>query len=78
MDSDSKKYPKEKQLVTISQYSEKYKLNRQTVYRLLEEGKLTRYLGLDGEPMLDPDEQPTAVRKYDNRPEYSENKDDTD
>lgn len=78
MDSEEKKYPKEKQLVTISQYAEKYQLNRQTVYRLLEEGKLTRYLGLDGEPMLDPDEQPVDVRTYKDRPEYSKNQDDTE
>lgn len=77
MDSDDKKYPKEKQLVTISQYAEKYQLNRHTVYRLLEEGKLTRYLGLDGEPMLDPDEQPTDVRKYENRDKYPKENDES-
>jgi hypothetical protein len=65
-----KKYPKEKQLVTITQYSEKYQLNRHTVYRLMEEGKLTRYLDLDQQPLLDPEEAPTDVRAYEDRQEY--------
>ena len=65
-----KKYPKEVQLVTIKDYAEKYDLNRHTVYALLEEGKLTRYLDLDKNPLLDPTEKPTGVRPYGEREEY--------
>lgn len=65
-----KVYPKQKQLVTISDYATKYNIDRHTVYKLLEDGKITRYIGLDGEPMLDPDETPKGVRGYEDRAEY--------
>lgn len=53
------KYPKEKKLVTISEYAERTGIERTKVYRLMESGKLTRYLGVDNEPMLDPEEKPS-------------------
>lgn len=74
---DDSKYPNEKQLVTISAYAEKWQLDRHTIYRLLEEGKLTRYLDKNGNPLLDPDEEPKDVRAYQDRPEYPEKEDDT-
>lgn len=47
---------KDKQLVTIVHYSKLHNIDRRKVYRLIEAGKLTRYRGLGGEPMLDPEE----------------------
>lgn len=49
---------KDKQLVTIVHYSKLHQIDRRKVYRLIEAGKLTRYRGLGGEPMLDPEELP--------------------
>jgi hypothetical protein len=72
--TDSPDYPKEKKLITLSDYAEKYSINRNTVYRLLETGVLTRYIGVDGTPMLDPEELPEGVRKYQDRPGYEEEK----
>jgi hypothetical protein len=64
---------KEVQLVTVSAYAEKYNISRTTVYKLIEDGKLTKYLGIDGKtPMLDPNESPKDVQAYRDREEYSE------
>lgn len=67
---DEKKYPKQHQLGTITQYSDKWGITRNTVYALMDDGRLTRYLGLDGEPLIDLTEVPTDVKAYDNRPEF--------
>ena len=75
MDNKDLKYPNEKKLITITEYAAKWQLNRHTVYRLLEEGKLTRYLDKDGNPLLDPEEKPKDVRAYQERPEYPQNGD---
>lgn len=73
MGEEDPKYPKEKKLVTITEYAVKWGLNRHTVYKQLEDGKITRYLDKDGNPLLDPEEAPKDVRAYQDRPEYPEN-----
>lgn len=46
------------QLVTISEYAKRNKIERTKVYRLIRTGKLTLYKGLKYEPLLDPEEKP--------------------
>lgn len=55
---------KNKKLVTVTQYAETHQLSRPTVYKLLEENKLTRYQAPDGSPALDPEERPIGVQRY--------------
>ena len=69
------KYPKEVKLVTVRAYADKWNLNPHTVYKLMEDGNITRYLGLKNEPMLNPDEEPKGVRAFQERPEYPKNDD---
>lgn len=45
-----------RQLITISEYSKRNKIERTKVYRLIRTGKLTLYKGLRYEPLLDPTE----------------------
>ena len=70
----SETYPDERKLVTIWDYAKTYNITRHTVYRLLKEGKITRFLGPDGEPLLDESTPPEGVRKYIERPAYEEQK----
>lgn len=55
---------KKQKLVSISEYSRHYKIDRKTTYRLLEENKITRFEGIDGNPMLSLSERPSGVKKY--------------
>ena len=67
---DKKKYPKQEQLGTISQYAEKWGITRNTVYSLLDDGRLTRLIGLDGEPLVILSEVPKNIKEYRERPEF--------
>lgn len=55
---------KDIKLSTISAYAKKYKIDRKTVYSLINKGKLNRYRGLDNEPMVDLSQRPSGVKKY--------------
>jgi hypothetical protein len=55
---------KKVKIVSISEYARHYKIDRKTVYRLIEEGTLTRYEGEDGNPALSLAERPSGVKRY--------------
>ena len=52
-------------LVSISAYALAQKISRPTVYKLIEEGRLTKYLDkMTGETKLDINERPSGVQRY--------------
>jgi hypothetical protein len=51
-------------IVTISDYARHYNIDRKTVYRLIENGTLTRFEDSEGNPMLSLAERPSGVKKY--------------
>ena len=54
-------------LVSITAYAKHFKIDRKTVYNLIDQGKITRYRGLDNEPLLNINERPTGVKRYGDR-----------
>ncbi len=52
---------KDKQLHTVSQYATYHKVDRKQVYRWIEAGKIIRYRGVGGEPLLDLEDYPQEL-----------------
>lgn len=51
-------------LVTITEYSRYYNIDRKTTYRLIENGVITRYESPEGIPLLSINERPVGVKNY--------------
>lgn len=51
-------------LVSISEYARHFKIDRMTVYKLMDDGKLTKYMSPDKKPMLSLAEKPSGVKRY--------------
>ena len=57
----------EVKLVSITDYSEHWKIDRSTTYALIEKGTLTRYSAPDGSPLLNINQRPKGVKRYGDR-----------
>lgn len=51
-------------LVSIIDYATHWNISRPTVYRLIDNNKLTRYENPEGDPLLNIDERPKGVKSY--------------
>lgn len=51
-------------LVSITEYSEHWGIDRVTTYKLIEEKRITRYEDPDGKPLLNLAEKPVGIKKY--------------
>ncbi len=56
--------PKIIKLVSITEYANHWGIDRKTVYKYIEDEKITRYEDSDGNPMLNATERPRGVKKY--------------
>jgi len=51
-------------LVNITDYAAHYKIDRKTVYNLIEKGEITRYEDPNGVPLLNLLERPSGIKRY--------------